>query len=203
MSAKNKIDAMHLIDDRTRIVPIINENGKLLDVYTSSPNSFFIGNRQVGNTSKTFIIAEIGVNHNGDMEQAKLLIDHSIAIGADAVKFQMRDIEDLYGNFYLKNRQLLDLGAQYQLDHLEKLNFSFDQHKKLRDYCFKKNIFYICTPFDLKSAKSLLNFELDAVKIASSDFSNSLLLREVSNYEVPVIFSTGMSTNKRLEILFQ
>ena len=74
VSAKNKIDAMHLIDDRTRIVPIINENGKLLDVYTSSPKSFFIGNRQVGNTSKTFIIAEIGVNHNGDMEQAKLLM---------------------------------------------------------------------------------------------------------------------------------
>ena len=104
--------------------------------------SFEISNK------RTFIIAEIGNNHNGSIAKAKTMIDKAIDIGVDAVKFQMRHIEEVYRSKSL-SRQGDDLGTEYVLDLLERFELSQAEHRELSNYCKEKNILYMCTPWDL------------------------------------------------------
>ncbi len=191
-SARNRQEANKLLNDSIKLVPVIDDNGMVLDLVFEGKDLFFVGQKQVGRNSPTFIISEIGVNHDGDLDLAKKLIDKSKSAGADAVKFQMRDIKSLYGKYYLDNPEKLDLGSQYQLEHLERLNLSVSEHEELRDYCRKAEILYICTPFDRRSVEVLKGFELDAAKVSSSDFLNEPLIDSISHLRVPTILSTGM-----------
>ena len=130
-SAKNRTEAMDILNDSLRAVPILSDNGHLLDIVFNQPSHFFVNQTEVGGGSGCYVIAEIGVNHDGDVEKAKELIIAAKDSGANAVKFQMRDIPSLFGKFYLENRASLDLGSQYQLEHLEQLNLSVEDHAKL------------------------------------------------------------------------
>ncbi|MGG0845530.1 N-acetylneuraminate synthase [Peribacillus simplex] len=143
--------------------------------------------------SPTFIIAEIGVNHNGSLELAKKLVDAAIDAGADAVKFQMFDTEEL------TTRQA-DL-AEYQkmtkeknqYDMLKKLELSSAEFINLKKYCDKKNIIFLATPFDLKSVDFLNDLDMYAFKVGSGDLTNYPLLKRIVETDKPIILSTGMS----------
>lgn len=150
---------------------------------------------------KTFIIAEIGNNHNGSLDRAIHMIDLSKKIGVNAVKFQMRDMKSLYRN--LKNNKLReDLGTEYVLDLLKKYDLDFASHLKIRKYCKEINIEYICSPWDIYSLNKLDKFKLDKIKIASADLTNIPLLTEVIKRKKEIIVSTGMSTeNEILKII--
>ena len=125
--------------------------------------------------TKTFIISEIGNNHNGSITRALEMIDLSKKMGADAVKFQLRDVE----NMYRKNNENEDLGTEYILDLLGKYELKNEDHKIIREYCKKINIEYICSPWDLNSLKYLDSFNLNQIKVASADMTNLPLINEI------------------------
>ncbi len=156
---------------------------------------------------KTFIIAEAGVNHNGDLELAKRLINIAVMAGADAVKFQTFKSEHLVkkdakkASYQIKNTENSE--TQYQM--LKKLELDMKAHKELIEYCNKKEIMFLSTPFDLESIKLLYDLGLEIFKIPSGEITNFPFLREVAKLDKKVILSTGMSRlceiEESLEIL--
>ena len=131
-------------------------------------NEFKIGNQWVGDGHPTFVIAEIGNNHNGDINIAKKLIDQAHACKADAVKFQLKDIEKSFA------KELLDMpyenynsfGKTYR-EHKQFLEFSHDIYKELQDYSNQLGIKYFATPFEDVSLNFLMEMDVPAIKIAS------------------------------------
>jgi sialic acid synthase SpsE/sugar phosphate isomerase/epimerase len=142
---------------------------------------------------RTFIIAEIGNNHNGDFERAKLMIDKAVEMGADCAKFQMRQIKEVYRSKSL-DKSGEDLGTEYIIDLLNKFELSREQQKLLSDYCKERDILYMCTPWDKSSVDILETFNVPAYKVASADLTNLPLLEKLAMTKKPLILSTGMST---------
>lgn len=141
-----------------------------------------------------FIIAEAGVNHNGSLELAYKLVDAAKEANADCVKFQTYITEnDTAVNCekaeYQKKEQQ---ESQYEL--LKKLELSFDDFRKIQEYCKKKGIMFLSTPFDIESLKFLEEIHMPIWKIASSEVENFQLLREMAKTHKPIILSTGMCT---------
>ena len=155
--------------------------------------SFKISNK------RTFIIAEIGNNHNGSIEKAKTMIDKAIEIGVDAVKFQMRHIEEVYRSKSL-SRQGDDLGTEYVLDLLDRFELSQAEHREVSNYCKEKNILYMCTPWDHKSITVLESFNVKAYKVASADLTNIPLISRLCKTKKPLILSTGMSSIEEIKV---
>lgn len=148
-------------------------------------------------SKRTFIIAEIGNNHNGSFERAKLMIDKAIEMGADCAKFQMRQIKEVYRSKSLE-KSGEDLGTEYIIDLLNKFELSVDQQRELSLYCKEKGILYMCTPWDAKSVDILESFCVPAYKVASADLTNLPLLDKLSITKKPLILSTGMSTSEEV-----
>ena len=148
-----------------------------------------------------FIIAEAGVNHNGSIELAYKLIDVASESGADAVKFQTFKAENLVS----KNAQKAEYQKQTtnqsesQFSMLKKLELDTNAHKKLINYCKKKNIVFLSTPFDHESIDLLNELELQIFKIPSGEITNLTYLRHIGSLRKEVILSTGMSTLKEIE----
>ncbi len=147
---------------------------------------------------KIFIIAEIGNNHNGSIERAIEMIDKSIDLGVDCVKFQMRNLEEVYREKSL-DKSGDDLGTEYVIDLLNRFELTIDEHKQIADYCSKKNIMYLCTPWDKKSLSILEGFGVEAYKVASADLTNIPLIDSICATKKPIILSTGMSTNAEVK----
>ena len=147
-----------------------------------------------------FIIAEAGVNHNGSIQLAYKLIDVASASGADAVKFQTFKAENLVS----KNAQKAEYQKQVtnqsesQLNMLKKLELDTNAHKKLIEYCKKKDIVFLSTPFDHESIDLLNELELQIFKIPSGEITNLTYLRHIGSLRKEVILSTGMSTLKEI-----
>lgn len=146
--------------------------------------------------SKVFIIAEAGVNHNGDIETAKRLVDEAAKAGADAVKFQTFKAE----NLVCKNAKK----AEYQLQTtdktesqyfmLKRLELTEEMHWKLLEYCKEKSIIFLSTPFDIGSIRMLGAMAIPIIKIPSGEITNFPYLREAAGQHKKVILSTGMSS---------
>jgi len=150
-----------------------------------------IGTYEIG-ANRTFVIAEIGNNHNGSFERAVHMVDLSIETGADCAKFQMRHLEDVYRNRTLhKNGE--DLGTEYVLDLLRRFELSVEEHRQLVDYCAQRGILYLCTPWDRRSVEVLESFSVPAYKVASADLTNVPLLERLCDTGKSLILSTGMS----------
>lgn len=161
--------------------------------------SIQIGKFSIGSNS-TFIIAEIGNNHNGDFQRAIEMIDKAVEIGVDCVKFQMRHLDQIYRKRSL-NKSGEDLGTEYIIDLLNRFELTVDQHRQLADYCKSKNILYMCTPWDNKSVDILESFGVQAYKVASADLTNLPLIDKLCKTKKPLILSTGMSSVKEVQIV--
>lgn len=150
-------------------------------------------------SKSTFVIAEIGNNHNGSLEMAINMIDSAHSAGADCVKFQMRNMSSVYRKKSLeKNSE--DLGTEYVLDLLERFQLSEEEHKKVAQYCSTKNILYMCTPWDSLSVDTLENMGVQAYKVASADLTNLPLIGKIIKTKKPLILSTGMSSVQEILI---
>lgn len=148
---------------------------------------------EVGDGCPTFVIAEIGQNHNGDMKIAKQLIEMAVQCGADAVKFQKRDIRyDLSADAYNKPYDNPNSFGKTYGQHREFLELHEEQHKELREYALAKGIMYFCTATDPPSVEIMERVGNPVYKVASRDLTNIPLLREVAKTGKPVILSTGM-----------
>lgn len=148
-----------------------------------------------------YIIAEIGVNHNGSVSIAKKLIDVAVDAKACAVKFQTFKSDQLASSVASKAQyqKTFDEDTQNQLTMLKKLELSYDEFKELFEYCKEKDIDFISTPFDLDSVDFLDSLGVNIFKIGSGDLTNYLLLKKVALKNKRIILSTGMATMEEVE----
>jgi len=144
---------------------------------------------------KTFIIAEVGVNHNGSLEIAKKMIDVAVNTGVDAVKFQMFKADKVVtatadkANYQIKNTGT----TESQCEMLKKLELPLSGHEELFSYCREKDIMFMSTPFDEESADILDNLGMAIFKIPSGEITNKLLIQHIASKKKNIILSTGMS----------
>ena len=146
--------------------------------------------------SKTFIIAEAGVNHNADLDIAHRLIDAAIFSGADAIKFQTAIPELVATNLAEKasyQNKASDAGES-QLEMIRRIHFSLDVYDGLKKRCDTKGIMFLSSAFDMVSLAYLEKLELPYHKVPSGEITNLPYLREIGRYGRPVILSTGMAT---------
>ena len=144
---------------------------------------------------KTLIIAEAGVNHNGDFELAKKLIDKAVEGGADIVKFQTCKAENVISRYADKAEyQKVTTGeADSQLEMVRKLMLTYEEYGKLKEYCDEKGIEFLSTAFDLPSVDYLHSIGMRRWKIPSGEITNLPLLIKIAKLHEPIIMSTGMS----------
>ena len=143
-----------------------------------------------------YIIAEVGVNHNGDIRLAKQMIDAAKDAGVDAVKFQTFIAENLVSSCAEKaDYQKETTGSdESQLDMIKKLELSFDDFAELKSYCTSQNLDFMSTPFDFESIDFLAGLGQEIFKIPSGEITNLPYLLEIGKLKQKVILSTGMST---------
>ncbi|MCF6463983.1 N-acetylneuraminate synthase [Clostridium sp. Cult1] len=149
---------------------------------------------------KCFVIAEAGVNHNGDISIAKKLIDKAFEAGADAIKFQTFKAENLVTREAPKaeyQKETTGDGNQFQM--LKKLELSFEEHIILKEYCIEKSITFISTPFDFESVDLLEKIGVPLYKVSSGDLTNLPLLSYIASKNKPIILSTGMANLGEVE----
>lgn len=154
----------------------------------------------MGINKHVFIIAEAGVNHNGDVIIAKKLIDAAVDAGADAVKFQTFKTENLVAKDAPKaDYQKKSTGNGNQFEMLKRLELSFEDHLSLKKYCDEKGILFLSTPFDFESVDLLEKLDLSMYKISSGEITNIPLLRYIARLKKPMIVSTGMANLSEIE----
>lgn len=158
--------------------------------------SIRLGSRTVGASAPVFVIAEAGVNHNGDMAFARKLIDAAADAGADAVKFQTFTPEELASSLAPQAEyQVANTGKEEaQLSMLQGLVLPHQEHKALKLYAESKGLIFLSTPFSIPDADFLETLNLVALKIPSGEITNTPFLAHVAKKGKPVLLSTGMST---------
>jgi len=171
-------------------------------------NSIKIGNKEIKNFGEPFVIAEIGSNHNGDIELAKQLIDQAIACGVDAVKFQAFDLS-LFSKVCYEDdaRQQATKDSSSALAHylagvhpnikkeMQEYMTTKEMFIEIKKYCDEKEVFFTCTPLDTQAVDFLVDeLGMEAIKVASCDLNNLELLDYMARKNKPIILSTGMGT---------
>lgn len=158
-----------------------------------------IGDRPVGDGHPTYIIAEIGINHNGDLELAKKMIEGSAKAGADAVKFQKRTPELCVPRNQWDIERDTPWGRMKYIDYRHRVEFGEDQYAEIDRYCKSLGIQWFASPWDEESVRFLEKFEVPVYKIASASITDKTLLEAVKHTKRPVMMSSGMSTMEEIE----
>ncbi|MBP7633753.1 N-acetylneuraminate synthase family protein [Candidatus Ozemobacteraceae bacterium] len=166
-----------------------------------------IGHRHIGDSRPCFIIAEAGSNHNRDFDTAIKLIDVAADAGADAVKFQIFAAEKIYSKktpmaSYLKDKKLARDGETLW-DIIKRLEIPRGWTNELMAHCRKKNIMFLCTPFDIPAVEELETAGVEAYKIASFEITHLPLIERVARTGKPLILSTGMANLEDIEVALQ
>ena len=145
--------------------------------------------------NKVYLIAEIGINHNGDLNIAKKLIDVSVACGCDAVKFQKRTVDKVYSTKLLESFRESPWGKT-QRAQKEGLEFSFEEYSEINKYCNFKKIDWFASAWDLESLEFCKQFNFKYNKVASAMIVDLKLIEEIAKQKKYTFISTGMSTKK-------
>ena len=164
------------------------------------PDAIYISDHLVGASQPVFIIAEAGVNHNGDLKRALALVDAAADAGADAVKFQTFSADRLATPLSPKAKYQCETtdASESQYEMLKKLELSPDAHRELKDRAEKHGMVFLSTPFDQESADLLEKLGVAAFKVGSGELTDIPLLKHIAGKKRPVILSTGMSDMKEV-----
>jgi len=146
-----------------------------------------------------FFIAEIGINHNGDVKVAKALIDMAADAGCNAVKFQKRDINTVYTQEYLDSSRQSPWGTT-QRDQKNGLEFGKEEYDEIDRYCKEKGVLWSSSAWDIKSQHFLRQYDLPFNKVASAMLTHVELLREIASEGRHTFISTGMSTYNDIDV---
>ncbi len=157
-----------------------------------------LGNRMVGDGHPAYIIAEIGINHNGDLDIAKKMIDAAVHAGADAVKFQKRTPDVATPPEQQKQMRETPWGYITYLDYRYKVEFSEEQYCEIDRYCREKGIAWMVSVWDEPSVDFMEKFDTPAYKIPSASLTDTKLIRKARSTGKPLILSTGMSTMEQI-----
>ena len=188
----------YLFNQDVHLIPLTDSQGRCVAVARPREAPFVIAGRKIGPGKPCFVIAEIGINHNGSIDRAFELIDAAVQSGADCVKFQMRDLSTLYANKGDATDHREDLGSQYTLDLLTRFQLSEVEMFQALDRCHEHSVVPLVTPWDLTSMDQLEGYGLEAYKVASADFTNHPFLQALSETGKPLVCSTGMTTEAEI-----
>ena len=180
------------------LIPVTDTRLHVVGVLTGekSPREVHLGAHTISEDGPPFLIAEIGNNHNGSLENAKRLVDLAAQSGAHSAKFQLRDMASLFGENV--NEDSENLGSQYTMDLLRRFQLSTAELLEVMQYTRQKGLLPLCTPWDEKSADILDEFGVDGFKVASADFTNHGFLRYLARTGKPLICSTGMASEEEI-----
>jgi N-acetylneuraminate synthase len=157
-----------------------------------------IGNRLVGEGQPCLVVAEIGINHNGDIDLAKRLISVAVAAGCDAVKFQKRSVDVVYTAEELAKPRENPFGPTNG-DLKRALEFGYDDYSDIDAFCKSVKILWFASPWDEGSVDFMEKFDTPVYKIASASLTDDDLLKYIRKSGKPVIVSTGMSTYEEID----
>ncbi len=157
-----------------------------------------IGGRRIGDRHLVYIIAEIGINHNGDLDIAKKLIDAAALAGCDAVKFQKRTPEVCVPAEQRDVMRETPWGLMSYLEYRHRVEFGRDEYTEIDRYCKEKNIAWFASCWDKPSVDFLEQFAPVCYKIASASLTDDRLLQHINATGRPIILSTGMSTMREI-----
>ena len=191
-----RVSSDDLFVEGVDVIPIVDERRRVVAVALPRSRDFLLGNCQITSETPSFVIAEIGINHNGSLDTAKRLIEAARDAGADCVKLQLRDVESLYRSNEVGHGE--DLGAQYSLDLIRETQLTNDETLEALDYIREFDVLPLCTPWDMKSAELLNSFGVPGFKVASADLTNHPLLEFLADTGRPLLVSTGMSTEEEI-----
>ena len=156
-----------------------------------------IADRFIGDGYPCFIIAEIGINHNGSVSLAKKMIDIAVTTGCDAVKFQKRTVDVVYTKEELAKERKSVFGNTNG-DLKRGLEFGFDEYKEIDSYCKAKGILWFASCWDEESVDFMEQFDIPCYKIASASLTDDNLLKHTLSKGKPILVSTGMSTMEEI-----
>lgn len=149
-----------------------------------------IGSRKIGANYPPFVIAEVGINHEGDFDKAIQCVDAAINAGADCVKFQCHITE---AEMIPTDSKPRGISEERLWDIIKRCEFTEDEERQIKKYCEEKRIIYLCTPFSREAANRLQSMNVLAFKIGSGECNNIPLLEHVAKMRKPIILSTGMN----------
>jgi sialic acid synthase SpsE/sugar phosphate isomerase/epimerase len=196
--ASSAAELTALISTKIQVIPLLDDHNRVVGVARAGQPQLRLGERRIGAGAPSFVIAEIGNNHNGSLDLALRLIDAAADAGADCAKFQMRDMGQLYVNAGDSNDMASDLGTQYTLDLLERFQLSDDDLFRCFDHALSRGLIPLCTPWDAASLNKLHRWGMAGFKVASADFTNHDLLSAIAATGKPLIASTGMATEQEI-----
>jgi N-acetylneuraminate synthase len=153
-----------------------------------------VGNRFIGNGEPVYIIAEIGINHNGSLENAKKLIDGAVKAGCDAVKFQKRTPELCVPKNQWDIERETPWGRITYIEYRRRVEFGFEEYFEIDGYCKEKGIDWFASPWDEEAVEFLEKFNLPMYKLASASLTDFSLLQRLKKSGRTIMLSTGMST---------
>ena len=156
-----------------------------------------IGNKTVGDGYPCFIIAEIGINHNGSVSLAKKMIDIAVTTGCDAVKFQKRTVDVVYTKEELAKERTSVFGKTNG-DLKRGLEFGEEEYREIDDYCRQHGIMWFASCWDEQAVDFVEDFDVPCYKIASASLTDDNLLKYTRSKGKPVLLSTGMSTMEQI-----
>ena len=156
------------------------------------------GNRMVGDGHPTYIIAEIGINHNGDLAIARQIIDAAVHAGVDAVKFQKRTPEIATPLAQQSQMRETPWGYISYLEYRYKVEFTAEQYHEIDVFCRERNVPWLVSVWDESAVDFMANFDTPAYKIPSASLTDHKLLKHVRKTGKPMIISTGMSTMEQI-----
>ena len=157
-------------------------------------SSLVIDNTKINSENPTYIIAEIGINHNGDMNNVFKLIDIASEAGCNAVKFQKRTPELAVPESEWEVRRETPWGEMSYIDYKRKIELSINQYKEIDSYCKQKKITWFASCWDEQSVEQLAEINISCFKIASASLTDYKTINSMLKYDIPIIMSTGMST---------
>lgn len=165
-------------------------------------NTFEINGKKIGEGCEPFIIAEAGINHNGDMELAKKMVLTAKDSGADAVKFQT-----FYAKDFVQDRSVTytykSQGKEITepiIDMFERAEFSAEEWKELKQFCDDQSVLFLSTPGNVSDLELLLSIGVKAVKVGSDDFVNIPLIHRYAKENIPILLSCGMATEDEIDL---
>ena len=166
-----------------------------------------LGKKIIDKNSPTFIIAEAGVNHNNKLSLAFKMVDAAVNAGADAIKFQTFVASNIQMKNSVKPQYQKKLNEKSYYKIIKSLEPSFNDQLKIFQYCKKRNILFLSTPYDQESVDFLDQLGVTAFKIASTDLTNHILLKHIAKKRKPILLSTGLSdinqVKKAVKLLIQ
>ena len=158
-----------------------------------------VGTRAVGEGEPVYVIAEIGINHNGELDIAKRLIDAAVFSGCDAVKFQKRTPEVCVPKDQWGIQRETPWGQMSYIDYRHQMEFDAAQYAEIDQYCKEAGIVWFASCWDEQAVDFIAQFDVPLFKIASASLTDDMLLKHTTDVGVPVIVSTGMSTFEQIE----